>query len=160
MTRDDPERTTPIGLLRYASEYLDAAIIVDDAEGEKPGYEIFAPVVVQYLIGHSIELSLKAFLLARGISLKELRVKYGHQLRELLDLACRHGLDEQVTLSSQERDAVLVLDDLYSSKELEYIVTGAKRFPVHGPLESAAIRILRGVAVAIGYPVTRIKHAV
>jgi hypothetical protein len=52
-----------------------------------------------FLLGQSIELSLKAFLLGRGVPLKELRSrKYGHNLETLLDEARRRKLGLEVKL--------------------------------------------------------------
>ncbi len=51
-----------MGVLRYASEYLQATLAADEKMGSKKGYEIIAPIPVLFLVGQSIELSLKAFL--------------------------------------------------------------------------------------------------
>jgi len=42
--RDDEDRTTAIGLARYAYEYLEAAILVDKTIGETPGFAMVSPV--------------------------------------------------------------------------------------------------------------------
>ena len=44
-----------------------------------------------------------------------------------------------------------MLDDLYSSKQLEYIVTGTKAFPMFGPIESFAKKLNAAVAPLVGY---------
>jgi hypothetical protein len=46
MPHDDPERTTPIGLVRYSSEFYAAAVAADASFGRKPGYEVIAPIPV------------------------------------------------------------------------------------------------------------------
>ena len=56
-------KTTPIGYARYANEFLEAALVTDEKMGSRKGYETFAPIPVMYLVGHSIELSLKSFLI-------------------------------------------------------------------------------------------------
>ena len=61
---NDPLRTTPLGMIRYAHEFMEAALAVDEKMGSKPGFEIVAPIPALYLLGHSIELSLKAYLLS------------------------------------------------------------------------------------------------
>jgi hypothetical protein len=153
---DDPQRTTPMGMARYAVEFLEAGVELDDLIGTKEGHEIIAPIPVLYLVGHAIELALKAFLLSRGRSLKTLRRDFGHELEELWDDASSFGFAGTVGLTEGELSAVRIIDGLYSTKQLEYIVTGAKTFPVHGPLESAAIKIVRAAALAVGYPVNRL----
>jgi len=93
----DCARTTPIGLSRYAEEFFDTAMAADDVVGMRTGYEFHAPVPVMYLVGHAIELSLKAFLAAKKVSLKELASrKYGHDLEKLFERATELGLDSIV----------------------------------------------------------------
>lgn len=100
---DDPSRTTPLGMIRYSHEFLEAAKIVDENIGNQPGFEIVAPIPAQYLVGHSIELSLKSFLLHRGISLRELRSgHYGHNLHACLRKGKELGLQRHVQFTDQE----------------------------------------------------------
>jgi len=47
--------------------------------------------------------------------------------------------------------SVEILDGLYSTKQLEYIVTGAKRFPIFGPVGSFAIKLFNAVAETVGF---------
>ena len=47
------ERTTAIGLARYAREYFDAALAADDVIGCRKGYEVGAPAPVMFLVAHS-----------------------------------------------------------------------------------------------------------
>jgi hypothetical protein len=90
--RFDHARTTPIGLSRYAKEFFDTAMAADDVVGMRPGYEIHAPVPVMYLVSHANELSLKAFLVFKGVDLKELASKkYGHDLEKLFGRARELG---------------------------------------------------------------------
>ncbi|HET7201224.1 MAG TPA: hypothetical protein VFI80_10485 [Burkholderiales bacterium] len=149
---DDPERTTPIGLARYATEFFDAALAADDKLGKKEGYEIIAPIPVMFLVGQSIELTLKAYLLFKGVELRTLRKNYGHELHRSLRKAKELGLYEIVKLSDEEERIVELLDSLYSTKQLQYIVTGAKTFPVFGPLQTVTKKLVSGIAPAVGYP--------
>jgi hypothetical protein len=147
---NNPERTTPIGMARYAFEFLEAARTVDDKIGSQPGYEIVPPIPVLYLAGHAIELSLKAYLLSRGVALREVR-QLGHNLHACLRKAKELGLLDIVQFTGQEMGAVEILDGLYSTKQLEYIVTGAKQFPIFGPVESFAVRLFNAVSDAVGF---------
>ncbi|HXG28769.1 MAG TPA: hypothetical protein VNJ47_07965 [Nevskiales bacterium] len=155
---EDPARTTPHGLIRYASEFYAAAVAVDDSLDKKQGYEIFAPVPVMFLAGQSIELSLKAFLLAKGIDLRALRLQYGHKLSSSLQRAKKLGLGDIVVLTDTDESAIAVLDPLYSSKQLQYIITGVKTYPIFGPLEEATRKLLEAVAVFVDYPPHRLPH--
>lgn len=148
---DDPERTTPVGLARYASEFHDAALGADRILGTKPGYELFAPIPVLYLIGHSIELSLKAFLLHKGVTLQELRTGYGHDLHKCFRKAKELELLGGVTFGESELAAFEILNDLYSTKQLEYIITGAKRFPTFGYIQSMSQKLIETVSAMVGY---------
>ena len=127
---NDRARTTPIGLARYSSEFLEAALIADEKMGKRSGYEIIAPVPVMFLVDQSLELSLKAFLLSKGLSLKELRSKkyFGHDLHPLLRKAKELNLRDLVALTEEELDTIEILNTLYATKQLQYIVTGTKKF--------------------------------
>ena len=147
---NDPERTSAIGMARYAFEFLEAARTVDDKIGSQHGYEIVPPIPVLYLAGHSIELSLKAYLLSRAVTLRDVR-QLGHSLHFCFRKAKELGLLDIVQFSGQEMGAVEILDGLYSTKQLEYIVTGAKHFPIFGPVESFAIKLFNAVAEVVGF---------
>jgi len=145
----DESRTTPIGLARYAHEFLEAALAVDDKMGQN---KMIAPVPALYLIGHSIELSLKAYLLKQGVPLRQLRSwKFGHDLHALLRKAKELKLERLVKLDTPEEGAFELLHALYSTKQLEYIVTGAKHFPVFGLVEIVAARLFNAISTEVGY---------
>ena len=148
----DPKRTTPIGLSRYARDFLDAALSADKDIGMRPGYEIHAPVPVMYLVGHAIELSLKSFLAFKRVSLKELSSrKYGHDLEACFKKARECGLLSIATFEGSDIEGMKVLNKLYSTKQLNYIITGAKTFPVFGPIRSFAETLLGAIGPHVGY---------
>lgn len=147
---NDPKRTTPLGMARYAHEFLEAALAVDEKIGHRPGYEIVAPIPALYLIGHSIELSLKAYLLNKEVGLKQVR-NLNHDLHAALRKAKELGLLSHVKFEGGEEGAVEILNGLYSTKQLEYIVTGAKNFPVFGLIEAFAVRLFNAVSLIVGY---------
>lgn len=150
--RDDPERTTPIGLARYAREFFECALAADEKIGIKRGFEVIAPIPVMYLVGHSIELCLKSYLAFHGIGLNELRSKkYGHDLEKCMKKAKELGLGAHVRLNDGEFHAFKILNELYSTKQLNYIVTGAKQFPVFGPIQTSCQKLLDAVCPLVGY---------
>lgn len=150
--QEDPGRTTAVGLARYAREFFAAALTADDKLGTKPGYEIVAPVPVLYLVGHSIELCLKSYLVFHGVPLKDLKTKkFGHDLEKSLKKAKELGLNNHVEFEDGELHALRVLNELYSTKQLNYIVTGFKQFPVFGVIESFCRKLLDAVCPAVGY---------
>lgn len=104
-----------------------------------------APPVVNYLWGHAIELALKAFLLQSGFTVKQ-TVALRHDLEKCLDNALRHGLQLP---SDFDEEPLRVLNTLYASKQLNYIETGLKSFPVAGPLHAMAKTLLLAVIETI-----------
>ena len=156
---EDPARTTPIGVLRFASEYLEAALAAEAKMATKATYGVVAPIPVLFLVGQSIELSLKAYLLSEGVSLRKLRYKYGHELYRSLRKAKELGLYNLVEFSVEELSAVELLNQLYSSKQLQYIVTGAKTFPAFAPLAKMALKVCHAVGAKVGYRPKNIPNA-
>lgn len=149
---NDPKRTTPIGLARYAREFFDCALAADDKVGHRPGFEIIAPIPVMYLVGHSIELCLKSYLVFCSVPLSDLRTKkFGHDIVKCLKKANELGLGVHVSLDDMEHNAFVVLNELYSTKQLNYILTGGKVFPVFGPVESACRKLLDAICPLVGY---------
>ncbi len=83
-----------------------------------------------YLLGHSIELSLKSFLSAKGYSHSELRKKkYGHDLDSLLSECTRRKLGGEVRLSKKEVNGISLLNKTYCDKKFEYLEYGNFRLP-------------------------------
>jgi hypothetical protein len=158
--QDDPKRTTPRGLVRYAAEFMEAGIAADERMGERAGYEIHAPTPVLFLTGQAIELALKAFLLSKGVPLKALRGReYGHQLHVCLRKAKELGLRDVVALREDEEETIEILDPLYSTKQLQYIVSGFKTYPVHGPLKAGALRLIHGIGKKLEMPARNLPNA-
>ncbi len=109
---------TPSGFLKHAQEFFQAAdLVLGKVEGVSlPAY---------FLLGRSIELSLKAFLLHSGVPITALRKKkLGHDLRALLELSCQHGIEQHVSIKSVENGVIQLLSFDYAEKRLEYRVTG------------------------------------
>jgi hypothetical protein len=99
-----------------------------------------------YLIGHSIELSLKAFLRGRGVPLKTLRSRaFGHDLEALLKESRKRKLGNEVKLNKAEINAILLLNRTYKSKEFEYIVTGSVTLPTYAVISKTADKLSNGL---------------
>jgi len=123
---DDPEdpidRTSPLGLFRYADEYRATAEIV---QSQKAGKLI---IPTYYLYSHAIELALKAFLRSQGQTVEQLK-SLRHDLEVALSAAEAAGLATFVTLSDDDRTALELINPYYRDKELEYIKVGTKYYP-------------------------------
>jgi len=145
---DDEKSITALGLWRYGNDYLRAAFSV-----QKQPSNVFdemriksAPMPAYFLIGHSIELSLKAFLRARGVSIKVLRSReYGHDLQALLKEARKRKLGNEVKLSQNELNAIALLNHAYKNKEFEYINPGKVTLPTYGRICKVAEKLSKGL---------------
>jgi hypothetical protein len=149
----DEDRTTAIGLARFAYEYIDAAMLIDQQHGALRGFELVSPTPAYFLALHGIELSLKAFLRHRGVSVRELRSPrhFGHDLRRCYRKAKELGLREIFRMRADDMRAMLMLLDLNEFQGLRYIRTGLKRFPSWAIVEPFAVRLHQAVAVQVGY---------
>ena len=146
----DEDRTSAIGLARYARDYYEAAEAADDVLGNKPGYEISAPPPVMYLVAHAIELVLKAYLRHRGQSVCDIK-KLNHRLVRCREAAVDLGLNDHVTLTDEELETLRLISQLHASTQLRYIKTGRKEVPVFGPLQQLAEKLLEAICPVVGY---------
>lgn len=156
----DDERTTAIGLARLAYEYIDAAIIVDQHHGTRPGFETVSPTPAYFLALHGIELSLKAFLRHKGVTARELRStkNFGHDLRRCYRKAKELGLSEEFRMHANDMRAMLMLLNLDERQGLRYIRTGLKRFPSWAIVEPFAVRLHQAIASQVGYKSFHISY--
>ena len=126
-------RTTPYGLWRYGDDFRKAANYILIYEHSK----YFMPLY--FLLGQSIELSLKAFLLARGTALADLRGKqYGHDLIKIVEECRRRRIGKYVKLTNLEVGALRILNLTYKPRQLQYIETGTMHLP--------EVQIIHGIA--------------
>lgn len=131
------QNATPSGFLTHAREFLAAGVLVlNRAEGVSlPAY---------FLLGRSVELSLKAFLLARGVKASELKSrKYGHNLSSLLDAALERGIMRELKLETIEIGVIKLLSYDYMEKRFEYRDTGGT---YHLPLIDVTEQVSRKLA--------------
>ena len=144
--------TTPIGLARYAYEYGKAAMLVDERLREQPGHELISPIPAYYLAMLSIELSFKAYMCSRGMTIGELsKRKYGHNIRACYLQARRLGLTDHFAVTCSDLQAIRMLMKLNTDHALRYIKTGDKRFPSWAIVEPLAVRLHQVVSVLVGY---------
>jgi len=132
------------GLWNYALVFFESAEMVDKQEGDT-----FLLIPKYYLICHSLELSLKAFLNHKGVSQKDLKDKFRHNLKALFREARRLDLRKEFRFSSDQWKAILVINSYYQGKEFEYARAGSKRFPLYSVLSSAAEGLLTGISPSI-----------
>jgi hypothetical protein len=134
------ERTTPYGMWRYGDDFRKAALAVLHVYNDRE----FMPYY--FLLGQSIELSLKAFLLGRGLSLGDLRSKkYGHNLKALLDEAIRQQLESEVPMTAADCAVIHLLGIEYVGRRYQYIRTGRMMLPEISIVQRAADKLLAGL---------------
>ncbi len=131
----------PLGFHHYAAQFLAAARSV----GLGPA---FSPVPY-YLYCRSLELSLKAYLLAKAVPMKELKNPsiLGHNLENILGRAETLGLASVVHLNKEERQEVMKANAYYAGKGFEYFyvgraMTGYRNLPDLTVLEQMANRLV------------------
>jgi hypothetical protein len=119
----DADRATSMGLLTDAKEMLAAAKLLHDSgvwKVQRPTY---------YLLGHSIEVALKSFLLATGTSPGTLKKKLGHNLGKTARRVIAARSNSVSPIVQEYLAAIDLLSHYYQAKEFEYRVTGAKTYP-------------------------------
>lgn len=108
---------TPSGFLVHAKEFFETAqLVLSRCDSVSlPSY---------FLLGRSIELALKAFLLSRGLNAQELKSrKFGHDLGALLDKAIVLGIEDELSITDLEKGVLRLLNYDYLEKRFEYRVT-------------------------------------
>jgi len=144
-------RTTALGLARYARDYLEAALVVDEHLGKRPRYLRVAPIPAYFLLTHALELTLKAYLRAGGLTVEELSARpLGHDLRALYSKACDLGLPALYQLTEEDSSALHLLAELNEGHQLRYVEAGAKTFPSWAIAEPFVVRLHQAVAPTIG----------
>lgn len=132
---------SPIILTQHGREFLEAA-----RREAALTNQISLPAY--FLVGRSIELGLKAFLVLKGHSEAQLKA-IGHDLKSALEEARHHGFDSLVSPSQDHTDALECLNLYYKSKDLEYPRTGSKSYPAHNLLAAFADRVLDSLAAPL-----------
>ena len=107
------------GLHHYADKYLEAAKKLTPVLSE-------IDPARSYLICHSIELSLKAYLCMKGINMPE-AIRYMHNLEKIIDKCIKLDLSTLVKLTNSEIEEIKKASIYYAGKVFEYpsIVEGS-----------------------------------
>ena len=131
----------PIGVFRFAETFLKAGhhLRMALATGAlRLPYED----PIYYDFSHALELAMKAFLLAKGISAERLASRdFGHQLQVLWEECLRTGLVQDNFIAQ----VIECLDPFARSFEFRYLRTGWKSLPVLGDVERAVDHLMANV---------------
>ena len=104
-------------LLKVGKDFLEAAKLVRKHGSKEP----FWPV---YSLGcQALELYLKAFLRAEGMSLKDLK-RIGHDLQRALREANETGFGKIVNFTKEDEQTIGILAPIYRNREFQYKGTG------------------------------------
>ena len=122
---------------RRAKEFSAAASLEAEAAGDRVSLPAY------YLWGHSIELSLKVFLIGKGITLSELKNRVlGHNLTALWERAKSLGIERQIHLYPADVGVIKVLSEDYADKKFEYAETNEFRLPFTHRTKRTADRLV------------------
>ena len=144
-------RTQAVGIMRLAEEFVDAADSATRA-GKTPHK------VALYLYGHALELMIKAVLVCAGSDEKRLR-RLGHDLSSAFRSARRQRGSLSVPLSARDYALIGMLSPYYDAKDLEYLATGFRRYPLPSDLAALSRRLIDHLGPAVNAFVRRWLHA-
>ena len=135
-------RISPFGFHKYAEDYYLAAKRWRNSEKYSP--------VPYFLYCRSIELELKAFLLAKGENVSWIKEKLGHNLVRALIKAKQYSLDDFVKTSLVEENQIDIANGYYNSKGFEYFFVpnhaeGLKKLPKLDVLQNYSEKLLKGI---------------
>lgn len=130
------DRLNSMMIWNVAAEYLEAAKTLC-REKDK----LFSPTY--FLLGQSIELALKGLLRGLGASEKDLK-DISHNLDKALQVAEKKKLQSLITISDEDRENIALLNVSYKSKDLQYTLSGFKRYPNLDKVFDIAKRLLDG----------------
>jgi hypothetical protein len=113
---DSGDRFEPMNFYSLADDYYRSAIYIVQAQ-EKGVLDFhFRPFVPYYLFCHAVELALKGFLRAKGLSKKELKDKYNHNFRKLIT----HSICRGLPLEKAERKIALEWLEEYEKEAINF----------------------------------------
>lgn len=148
------DRTPPIALFLSGESFMLAARHLHaglDADELRLRFEM----PVYYLYSHAVELALKSYLRARGISAKELKANFGHGLRKLFQGCTEQGLVLRPVPEAFIPDMVEMLDDLGRHHEFRYVTTGFKRYPVLADVSTVCGMLFEAIGPTVRATVPR-----
>lgn len=145
----DKSRTDSLGMWRYGKEFFETACAVKDRALERP----FVPYY--FLMGHSIELLLKSFLMMKGCSETGIK-KFSHNLDKLYDEALKRDLSELLSLTLTDKAVLELMNKEYVTHRFRYIRTGMMFTPDIGLLEDLVFRLVNGLEQPIATSVKSI----
>jgi hypothetical protein len=122
------DRSPPIALFLSGESFLISARHLDAAV-EAKALRLRFEMPIYYLYSHAVELVLKSFLRAKGLTADNLKDRFGHGLVRLYGACRERGLILNPIAAAIVDDMVAMLADLGRNHEFRYVTTGAKTYP-------------------------------
>jgi hypothetical protein len=121
------DRSPPIAFFLLGQAYFNTARHAHRARCEGELKWRFDEVPIYYLYSHTIELTLKGFLRARGLPAGKLRdrERYGHSLQKLWDECLARDLVVDAADMPIVAEVIKLLDPYATNFEFRYIRLGA-----------------------------------
>jgi hypothetical protein len=142
---DPIDRAPPIAFFLSGESFLKTAIHAHealDAQTLKLRFEM----PVYYLYGHAIELTLKAFLRAKGLTARELSFKpWRHDLLKLWEGCFERGFTLDLPTRLEAGAVIDLLAPYAATYEFRYVQVGAQTLPTLDVVREAA-RALQAAA--------------
>lgn len=110
------ENISALALFVYAESFLKSANSVTKIKTFDPSR--------YYLVCHSIELYLKAFLSLDGNTMISMADEHGHNLDKLIVKSLENKLEKTANLNKSHTDEIKKASDYYSGKVFEYPAVG------------------------------------
>ncbi len=96
------------GMYAYGHEFYDIALKTKRSP------------VKSYLLGHALELFLKSFLMKKGLSIKQLKDSFSHNIACLLEESLNHDIEDCFHISDELKADIASFSKLYAAKDYEY----------------------------------------
>ncbi|CAH9019650.1 hypothetical protein [Candidatus Nitrosacidococcus sp. I8] len=139
--KDNKQQTTAMGLWTDAERMFRAAKVVS----QDSSLSYSSPMY--FLVGHGIEVALKAYLLTCGYSLKKLK-HIGHDLEYALCESVWNDIKNICNLTDEDKLMIDILNPYYKNKHFEYRDKGYKELPQPHDLLNLGDRILIAIKPA------------
>lgn len=154
---DDIDRSPPIAVFLFGESFFQSARYLREGLATKD-LDLRFTLPIYYLYCHALELTLKAYLRARGFESSRLASRqYGHKLQALWDSCIDEGLRSNPISDAFIAQAIELLDPFATSFEFRYVRVGFKHLPTLEAVESATNDLIEAVrphcAATVGIPI-------
>jgi len=132
------DRSPPIAFFLSAESFIQTAVHAHEALDARD-LRLRFEMPVYYLYSHAMELTLKGFLRAKGMTATEVKSrKLGHNLLVIWEACIARGLTLNPLARAIIADVLRLLDPYATAYEFRYVQTGHKVLPVLDEVRRAA----------------------